>query len=123
MMDGPRYRKVLDDKLKLFMNLHGTSHFLKDSAPCHKSKMVTKWFEERPHITLIKWPGNSPDLNPIENVWKGMKDQLKQFTTVTNIEDWKREITQLWVTKMSDSQYLRNLVESMPSRLQEVIDR
>jgi hypothetical protein len=25
-----------------------------------------KWFQERPNITLIKWPGNSLDWNPIE---------------------------------------------------------
>ena len=41
----------------------------------------------------------------------------------TNMEDWKREIVKLWVTRMSDNSYLQNLVESMPRRLQEVIER
>ena len=39
------------------------------------------------------------------------------------MEDWKREIVKLWVTRMSDNSYLQNLVESMPRRLQEVIER
>jgi hypothetical protein len=34
----------------------------------------------------------------------------------------KREITRLWVTKIDDCQYLKNLVESMPRRLQQVIE-
>jgi hypothetical protein len=64
----PGDRQVLEDKLELFMAQHNTTHFLQDGAPCHRSKLVTKWFAKKPHIQLIKWPGNSPDLNPIENV-------------------------------------------------------
>jgi hypothetical protein len=67
MMNSQRYPRVLEDKLELFMRIHKTSHFLQDGAPCHKAKTVTKWFADRPNITLIKWLGNSPDLNPIEN--------------------------------------------------------
>ena len=66
---------------------------------------------------------NSPDLNPIENAWSWMKKQLSETSTVTNMVDWKREVTELWVLRMSDSQYLQNLVESMPRRLEDVISR
>ena len=41
----------------------------------------------------------------------------------TNIEELKGEIVRLWTTRKSDSDYLRNMVDSMPHRLQEVIDR
>ena len=51
-----------------------------------------------------------------------MKVQLKEVNC-TNIEMLKEEIKKLWVTRMTDSQYLRNLVESMPRCLQEVIAR
>jgi hypothetical protein len=77
---------------------------------------VTEWFNNRPSICLIKWPGNSLDLNPIENVWVWMKNQLAD-ANCKNMDEWKREITRLWVTKMDDCQYLKNLVESMPRRL------
>ncbi len=86
-------------------------------------KIVTKWFEERPHIQLIAWPGNFPHLNPIKYVWSWMKGQLYQNTTVTNMEDWKGEIKKLWAIKMADSGYLKKLLESMPRRLQDVIER
>jgi transposase len=61
--------------------------------------------------------GHSPGLNPIENVWAWMKNQLAD-SNCKNMDEWKREITRLWVTKMDDCQYLKNLVESMPRRLQ-----
>jgi transposase len=42
--------------------------------------------DQHPHIQLIKWPGNSPDLNPIENVWAWMKVQLRE-STVCNLKN------------------------------------
>jgi transposase len=101
------------------MRIHKTSHFLEDGAPCHKAKIVTKWFADRPHITLIKWPGNSPDLNPTENAWSWMKHQLASSTCST-MEEWITEIKRLWLIKMDDSDYLRKLMDSMPRRLEEV---
>jgi hypothetical protein len=51
-----------------------------------------------------------------------MKVQLKS-TSPTNLEQLKEEILKLWVIRMEDSTYLKNLVESMPRRLQEVKER
>jgi hypothetical protein len=50
-----------------------------------------------------------------------MKVQLKN-TSHTNLEQLKEEILQLWVIRMEDSAYLKNLIESMPQRLQGVIE-
>ena len=55
------------------MNVHNTIIFMQDGAPCHRSKIVKKFLEEN-HVTTLDWPGNSPDLNPIENLWAKMKD-------------------------------------------------
>ncbi len=80
MMNSQHFLKLLNNKLELFMGLHKTTHFLQDGAPCHKAEIVIKWFEEMSNITLIKWLGNSPDLNPIEYIWSWMKNQLKAST-------------------------------------------
>jgi transposase len=37
---------------------------------------------------MIDWPGNSPDLNPVENAWSWMKKQLSNTNKATNIEEW-----------------------------------
>ena len=45
-------------------------------------------------ITLIDWPGNSPDLNPIKNCWAWMKTQLKD-THVNFMADLQAAINRL----------------------------
>ncbi|MCV6009278.1 transposase, partial [Enterococcus faecalis] len=39
--------------------------FQQDNDPKHTSKKARKWFEDA-EITVLKWPPQSPDLNPIE---------------------------------------------------------
>jgi hypothetical protein len=54
MMNGVMYWQLLDDKLEVFIQLHGTTHFLQDGVPCHKSRIVMEWwFNNRPSICLI----------------------------------------------------------------------
>ncbi len=68
MMNGARYRQVLEDKLELFMAQQKTPPSSLRMGPLQQvKKVVTKWFAEKPHIQLIKWLAKSPDLNPIEN--------------------------------------------------------
>ena len=46
-----------------------TPIFIQDHMPCHKAKMVLSFLEEE-GITTIKWPTQSLNMNPLENVWK-----------------------------------------------------
>ena len=51
-----------------------------------------------------------------------MKKQLysQSFTSITEL---KEAIKVLWFDRMADSEYLRSLVESMPRRMAEVIEK
>ena len=69
---------------KAFSN--GNGIFQQDLAPYHSSKKVKKIFSYL-SISVLDWPGNSPDLNPIENLWAIMKRRVKEHdcTTMTKL--------------------------------------
>ena len=112
MMNGLRYWRILEEKLEIFMHQHQTSHFLQDGAPCHRSKIVSEWFRERPNITLIDWQLLRPQPHrELLGLDEGPTGELQGHIHPSV------EILRLWTRKMDDYQYLRNLVESMPRRL------
>lgn len=117
-MRGENYLQLLKDKLPLTMHLHRTSIFLHDGAPCHKAKKVSEWLRSN-NIQVLDWPGNSPDLNPIENMWNIMKNKLQKCDT-GSIPKLTEAIKILWVTDLSP-EYCKSLSDSMPKRIQDVI--
>jgi hypothetical protein len=48
--------------------------------------------------------------------------QLKN-SKATDIEAWKKNITELWVKKMADNDCLKKLVEGLLSRLFQLTER
>ncbi len=113
-MNSQVYKTVLEEHLIPFMEKHGTTMFLQDGAPCHTSNMIKNFLAEE-DIQLIDWPGNSPDLNPIENCWNYVKDKLEDRHT-PNLKALIDNIKDLWCRR-TETEYLRNLVSSMPRRM------
>lgn len=100
---GPNYRHYI---------------FQQDGAPCHTAKVCMKWFADN-GITLLDWPGNSPDLNPIENLWARLK-RLVAAKRPSNKRELIASIIASWHNTISPDD-LKCLVDSMPRRCEAVI--
>ena len=91
-----------------------------DGAACHKAKVIAKWLGEQNSDILGPWPGNSLDLNPIENLWSILKRRVDKQKP-TNSDKLQALIMQEWAAISQD--VAQKLIDSMPGRIAEVLKK
>lgn len=116
-MNANLYVDVLKDHMLPFYVTHDSAFFLHDGAPCHRARHVQNWIAEH-QVHMVDWPGHSPDLNPIENLWNYIKRDLGKLP-ILSIDALVERIRKLWTT--IDELYLKKLADSMPNRIKSVI--
>ena len=92
--------------------LYGDADFIfqQDLASALTAKSTKTWFNDR-GITVLDWPANSPDLNPIENPMRDMSPN--------NAEELKAAIEASWSSIAP--QQCHRLIASMPRHIEAVI--
>lgn len=88
-----------------------------DNAPVHTSKSTKKFFQNH-GIEVLDWPAQSPDLNPIENLWSILKKHFAPKRR-TKVSEWRENARIVW--SEMELQQLRDLIDSMDRRLDACI--
>lgn len=93
--------------------------FQEDNAPVHTAR-VARSFLTSSNVEVLPWPAQSPDINPIENIWSYIEVKIRQRdsqpSSVRQLEQWVKEE---W--DAVPVEYCRNLIKSMPRRVQAVL--
>ena len=83
IMDQHLYKTILEEDLNETMEFYGLDPqeviFQHDNDPKHTSKLAKAAIEEL-NLTVLEWPSQSPDFNPIEHYWGHVARELKRRT-------------------------------------------
>ncbi len=75
------YRVIIDNHILPFMydNHDGPASFMLQEDTCgpRRARSIATYLQSQ-EVTRMKWSAQSPDLNPIENVWGIMKQNLRK---------------------------------------------
>ncbi len=114
-MNAERYIKVLEQH----MLPSRRRLFQQDNAKPHTAAITTAWLCSR-RVRVLNWSACSPDLSPIENIWRIIKRKIRQRRPRT-LQWLETYIRQEW--DQIPTPKLQKLITSMPRRLQTVLKR
>jgi transposase len=119
IMDAKFYVDILRRHTPEIEQLLGDDwRFQQDNDPKHTSR-VAKEFLEETMPEVLDWPSNSPDLNPIENLWCIVKNNVEKCMP-KNSDELRRYMIKAW--RDIPESTLINLVGSMKQRCELIIE-
>lgn len=116
-----RTRKTGDILTKKLLPDMSRAIFMQDGAPAHTANRTQEWCRNNMPAFWAKgeWPGNSPDLNPIENLWSILLEKLNEMKPSTNLKQLADSLKVAW--KNINPSILENIVAGMPARITKCI--
>jgi len=107
----PFYQRLIEER--------GEAVWVQDGARIHTAKLTQKYLDDH-FVTRLDWPPQSPDLNPIENLWRLMKLRIsKRRGYIHTQKQMARILREEW-DRITPEDY-RKCISSWSKRMKEVI--
>ena len=119
-MTGASYVNIIRENLNDSIHKIWLDNFIfqQDNDSKHTSRIAKTYFEQS-SISKLDWPSQLPDINPIEHLWSILDDRIPMESQVTLATFWSK-LKEEWDNL--PRHILANLVDSMPKRIQAIID-
>ncbi len=121
-MNAAKYRDILDENLLQSaqdLRLGRRFTFQQDNDPKHTAKITKEWLHNN-SVTVLERPSQSPDLNPIEHLWRDLKMAVHQRLP-SNLTELERICKEEW--QRIPKSRCEKLVASFPKRLMAVLNQ
>ena len=117
IMKAPLYVEILEKTLLPFLHEvfpHG-HRFMQDNDPKHTSRRAQVFFEDN-DVCWWKTPPESPDANPIENLWHELKEFIRREVKPQTKDQLVQGIVDFWrtVDRNKCIKYIRHLRKVIP---------
>jgi hypothetical protein len=94
--------------------------FMQDNARPHSARLTQQFLVEN-GVRTLEWPANSPDLNPIENLWADVATRIRAHGSPRTREELREWVFFEW--QATPVEKVRALFRSLPRRIEKVIER
>ncbi|XDV28874.1 hypothetical protein PO909_032071 [Leuciscus waleckii] len=121
-MNAAKYRDILDENLlqsALDLRLGRRFTFQQDNDPKHTAKIMKEWLHNN-SVTVLEWPSQSPDLNPIEHLWRDLKMAVHQRLP-SNLTELERICKEEWQRIPKSRVSLKSLSASLSHGFRKII--
>ena len=123
IMNARRLARILEAGLlpfiaEKFSDGHRLFH---DNDPKHASEYIESFFKSK-GVNWWPTPPESPDLNPIENIWGSLKQYLRTSYKPRNLQELKDGIERFWVSLTPDvcKRYISHITKKVIPKIVSV---
>ncbi|XP_067950237.1 DIS3-like exonuclease 2 [Watersipora subatra] len=111
MMNAEKYHRVLRNVMIPFTRSLFDREWLfkQDDDPCYTARRVKKWFADN-NVNTLTWPAQSPDLNPIKNLWNRISNLITEDKPTNKrrlmeliVQSWDRVVTPEELQTLTDN--------------------
>ena len=124
IMDASLFCNILQQMLLPFVRQSfpppATHRFMQDNDPKHTSRAAQQFFINA-GINWWRTPAESPDMNPIENLWHELKEFIHREVKPTTKDELVREIRDFWATV--DEYKCRRYIGHLRKVLPKVVEK